>query len=151
MKRLINIYLHASALVLCLIGLATLCYAAFYSAPYLSYPNPVFPVVGDARVFHPGDVVRLTVSRCNADSVIHSYTITHATRGPDGDYTILPQGSTMIDPGCSTGISYINVLPVSDLKSGTYRFVGNSQIEGIFRQFAVYWESEPFEVIGDLK
>jgi hypothetical protein len=150
-KKLVNLYLLASTMLLSVIGIATLCYAAFYSAPYLTYPNPVFPLVGDVRVFHPGEVVKLTVARCNADSVIHSYSITHAIRGPNGDYTILPVGATMIDPGCSTGISYINVLPTSDLKSGTYRFVGNSQIEGIFRQFAVYWESEPFEVIGDLK
>lgn len=154
MKRIsewVNAYVIGSTLVLCLFALAALCYAAFYSEPYMSYPQPLFPIVGEQRTFHPGEIVKLQVARCNADSVTHSYSITHAIRGPDRDYTILPPSAAMIDPGCTTGVSYINVLPASDLKSGTYRLVGNTQIEGIFRQFAVYWESEPFEVIGDIQ
>lgn len=151
MTRLINLYVIASSCLLCLVALGTLCYAAFFGEPYLSYPNSQFPIVGDSHVFHPGDVVMLKVKRCNADSVIHSYRITHALRGSNGDYTILPQTATMIDPGCSSGISYINELPKTDLKSGSYRFVGNSLIEGTFRQYDVFWESEPFDVIGDSK
>ena len=144
-----NIYVIICTLMLCVSALSVLCYSAFFGAPYLSYPQYVFPLVGDKKVFHVGELVKLMVTRCNADPVIHSYTITHAIRRDDGDYTILPATSAMIDPGCTSGISYINVLPASDVKSGKYRLVGNAQIEGTFRQFAVYWESEPFEVIGD--
>jgi len=146
-----NIYIIICTLMLCVGALSALCYTAFFKPPYLSYPNNVFPLVGDKKVFHPGEIVTLMVARCNAEPEIHSYTITHAIRRQDGDYTILPATAAMIDPGCTSGVSYINVLPKSDLKSGRYRIIGNAQIEGTFRQFAVYWESEPFEVIGDIK
>ena len=144
-----NIYVIICTLMLCVVALSALCYTAFYKPPYLSYANNVFPLVGDKKIFHAGEVVKLMVARCNADPIIHSYTITHAIRREDGDYTILPATSAMIDPGCTSGISYINVLPSSDVRPGKYRLVGNAQIEGTFRQFAVYWESESFEVIGD--
>ena len=145
-----NIYVLACTLLLCLTALAALTYTAFFSDPYLSYPVKAFPLVGDVKAFHPGDVVPLQVLRCNSDNVTHSYTISHALRGPDTEYNLLPVSAAMIDPGCTHGPSYINVLPAEHLKSGVYKFVGNTQIEGTFRQFSVYWESASFTVIGDM-
>ena len=132
------------AAVLVLLGL--LFHAYHVEKPWLSYPNPVFPVL--QKVVEPGQPVPLHVIRCNSDSTAHVYAIgrrlfndTHPEEKP----VILPGGYVPIDPGCTDETSHANVIP-ADQKDSLYHLEGLADIPGSLRSFNVPWKSEQFEV-----
>ena len=49
-------------------------------------------------------------------------------------------------PGCFDVISLAHTVP-KETPAGTYRIIGQTQIEGTLRTFRVDWDSQPFEVV----
>ena len=125
---------------------ATLVYLRYFEPPFLSYKGMPFQVEGPAR---PGESVKLIVTRCNSDSKPRDYELSHWLHNIDtGDEPVpLPAGKVpTIKPGCWTGRSAMNVIPVGT-PPGRYRVGGAGMAEGTLRTIPVEWYSETFEVL----
>ena len=125
---------------------ATLTYLWFFEPPFLSYQGLPFQVVGPAR---PGESVKLIVTRCNSSDKPRDYELSHWLENIDTNETAvpLPAGKVApIKPGCQTGRSAMNVIPVGT-PPGRYRIGGAGQAEGTLRTVPVEWYSETFEVL----
>lgn len=127
--------------------LGALGYFGLAEQPYLSYGNLPFPVL--TPIVKPGQAVQLTVSRCNDDSRQRVYGIarTLVPLAPGLKAYVLPSGSASVDPGCTTAISSVNVIPLG-VPPGRYWIQGSAEVNGSIRTFVVAWRSMPFEVIA---
>ena len=125
---------------------ATICvgsYYAFFEPPYLTYENLPFPVL--TPVVHDGEPVLLMVGRCNNDDKTRIYGISHRLVGEH--LTILLSAvPTSIEPGCTTAISAVNVIP-KGVPPGTYHIEGYAEVQGTLRTSSVSWRSATFQVV----
>lgn len=122
-------------------------FGASMEQPYLRYLNSPFPAAGPARA---GEAVQLVVERCNDSGRNRGYMVAHQLQNLDtGMVTILPDAMIMIEPGCATAISRLNLIP-SGTAPGRYRVTGRATVHGFFAQHEVSWASQPFQVLeGD--
>jgi len=132
-------------------GLAALCvitggWALYIERPDLTYENLPFPA--ELRQVRAGQVMPLTVRRCNHSTGIKAYVITHALVNVEtGAKIIMPDALTTMQPGCETVTSTINLVPTAT-PPGRYYVSGAGIIEGRIRTWVVPWTSEAFEVAG---
>jgi hypothetical protein len=141
---------HWLAVLLAVLGalvIAGQLFGASIETPYLRYTNSPFPAAGPVRA---GEAVQLVVERCNDSGRHRGYMVSHQLRNLDtGMVTILPDALVMIEPGCTTAISRLNVIP-SGTEPGRYRVTGRATVHGFFSQHDVTWESQAFTVLeGD--
>lgn len=119
-------------------------WAALLETAPLTYDNIPFPVESPV---HSGDVLRVTVERCNRSSGALSYTLSRTLTNTESKETwALPMGGSDIPPGCQAVQSRLNILP-DDLPPGRYVLSAVSQVPGRFRTFAVSWRTQEFEVV----
>jgi hypothetical protein len=124
---------------------ATAFYAVVLDQPYLSYPTNPMPTVGDT--FKAGDVVPITIVRCNnsgqAKALVGSKALVNVTHPAAVEPVLILINA---EPGCTTPfVSTNNRLP-DDLAPGIYRYVGNVPVNGFLRTFEVQWQTQEFEV-----
>jgi hypothetical protein len=117
----------------------------FAEKSFLTYENiPFPPVVFSAR---PGDIVPLSVERCNHDKISHNYTTTHALKNTKTqEVVLLPEMMVNITPGCTSAISLINRIPPGT-PPGHYIVFGTAETRGTLRTHYVDWHSQEFEVL----
>lgn len=127
------------------LSVAALTYLMFFEPPFLSYPGLPFKVAAPAR---PGESVQLQVTRCNSDKSKRTYQLSHTLVSVDtGRYWVLPAGIVSIKPGCASGVSAANVVPIGT-PPGVYVVEGYAEVQGTIRTFDVHWYSEPFRVMS---
>lgn len=130
----------------CVLG-GLFAYFAYLQPPFLSYANLPFPVLN--AMVRPGEPVRLSVQRCNSDSVTRIYGVSHlmVPVKPAGERKpiVLPASQTSIEPGCHESVSAINVVPPST-PPGLYVIEGYGEAQATLRAVSVRWVSQPFEV-----
>lgn len=122
-------------------------WALYFEKPFLSYVNLPFPV--RLAQVKAGEVIPLTVRRCNSSDVIRFYDVTHEIRSlsdPSRPPRILTSERVSIAPGCTEGVSLINMVPKNS-PPGRYVVTGLGIVQGTARTFAVPWYSQPFEVV----
>ena len=136
----------AAAAIATTLGSAVVVWAIVFEDPWLEYPVIPFPVLLPA--VHAGEVIPLSVRRCNTGTTTRAYVFAHSLVSVDGAQTevVLPPVTASVSPGCSTAQSRVNIVP-RGTKPGIYRINGVTEINGIVRSFPLQWESEPFEVL----
>ena len=127
------------------VSMLALCYFTLLERAWLVYSDPVLRVLGDNVL--PGQPVVLLVRRCNRDSRVHTYLISHTLVSLDSQRLpqILEGKAATIAPGCSTVESRINVIPLGT-PPGRYLIEGASEVNGTLRNLSVGWVSDPFTV-----
>lgn len=131
------------ALLSCLVS--TIFYYQFFEEPYLSYKNVPLPTRMDQ--VYPGEVIPMTVERCNTSGEMKVYKTTHTLHEVEKNlYYVLRDETVAVPDGCTTAISNINVVP-KDIPAGRYIVFGTSEIHGKLRTHFVDWYSTAFFVI----
>ena len=121
-------------------------YGYFIEKPYLRYQNLPFPPL--RQQIHAGDVVTLSVERCNDSDQKQTYITSHAIHNEGTKVLVLlPPVSVDIEAGCHRANSQVNHSP-ADTKPGIYTFQGTATVPGLLRMFNVHWYSESFEVVN---
>lgn len=126
---------------------AFLGYFFFLEPPYLTYENLPFPP--HLKQVRQGEVMPLTVRRCNRSDEMKAYIVAHELQSlsvPPGKVVVMPSQLTTALPGCETVTSLINLVPAAT-PPGVYRVVGAALIEGHMSSHVVPWYSESFEVL----
>ena len=137
---------HVTAL-LTLIVFGCLFWAFVFERPFLYYVNQPFPAASAVRA---GEAVELFVERCSRSRHRRSYMTSHTmVNAKTGTAELLPDVWIDIEPGCSTSISRINVIP-KNTQPGIYTVSGVALAEGIVLTHKVPWVSQPFEVLPAL-
>jgi hypothetical protein len=134
------------ALVLVLACGATYGYS-LVEPPYLYYQNLPFPAL--QRV-HAGEIVTLSVERCNRSDETQTYVTTHNIRSAATRTSfILPTVPISIEPGCWRDTSPANRVPLGT-PPGSYDVWGVAIIKGMFgAERQIKWYSESFQVLGE--
>lgn len=145
MKRAIYL-LSRLAFALGAMCAAILFWGFFIEVPYLSYTNLPFPPT--VKRVLPGEIVPLTVRRCNSKAIKQTYAVSREMRPADVSRPVLllTMQAAPIDPGCTEGISRLHIVPL-DAAPGVYSIHGLGFAQGTLRTFAVPWFSGPFEVV----
>ena len=121
-------------------------YTFFFELPWLSYPKPIFEIVG-RNYYYPNEVVPLQVLVCSSANENKSYLVTHSLKSLDDNrFYILAEAYVSAEPGCKPSISYINRLP-GDLPTGKYIIFGASRIKGLFKTHDIKWQTNEFTVL----
>lgn len=121
--------------------------ALWFQPPYLTYENLPFPP--HLKAVRAGEVMPLTVRRCNSSGTLQAYLVTHeldSLSNPAMAAIVMPALPTAIKPGCETVTSLINLVPAAT-PPGRYRIVGTGITQGALRSHVVPWHSEPFDVV----
>lgn len=123
-------------------------WSIYFEEPYLYYRNLPFQVLSKA---YPGEVVKLSVERCNRTKMTLTYSMTHSFRNEVTKQNIYVKGidKVSIPPGCHRDIDDINRIP-KDLPAGTYVINGVSTVKSFYGFKEVEWYSEPFLVLPNL-
>ncbi len=122
----------------------TLYFFLFFDKPFLSYKNLPFPPV--VQHVAPGEIVALTVHRCNSKDRPQTYTTTHTlVNVHTNQFWILPNVTVAIQPGCILGTSLVNRVP-EGAPPGLYKLFGMAEVPGVFRQHHVEWYTASFFV-----
>lgn len=125
---------------------STIFYFEFFEEPYLSYKN--IPLPTRMNQVYPGEVIPMTVQRCNTSGEMKVYKTTHTLHEVDKNlYYVLRDETVAVPAGCTTAISNINVVP-KDVPAGRYIVFGTSEIHGRVRPHFVDWYSTTFFVIA---
>lgn len=112
--------------------------------PWLTYLGSPWKVKNTPRA---GEAVLFDVTRCNSSGRGRSYELSHfLVRVSTGERTVLPPGLVPILPGCHTGPSAANVVPVGT-EPDHYFVEGYAEVDNGYRPVTVHWASQPFEVI----
>jgi len=122
--------------------------ALWFQPPHLTYENLPFPP--HLKAIKAGEVMPLTVRRCNNSDSLQAYLVTHkleSLSNPEMVAIVMPAMPTGIKPGCETVTSLINLVPAAT-PPGRYRIIGAGIIQGALRSYVVPWHSEPFDVVG---
>lgn len=138
--------LSSLALLMMLATCAILIYLLFIERPPIRYTNLPFPVTNKA--VRAGDVIPLTISRCNDSNTrttIFSSRLLENTSNDQG-VIVLEIIGLWVPPGCVTETVSTNRIPKS-VQPGTYRISGIATVPGLIRNFFVPWHSEPFTVL----
>jgi hypothetical protein len=142
---------HSLAILLAGLGALVITgqlFGSTFETAWLRYVNSPFPAAGPVRA---GEAVQLVVERCNDGTRTRGYMVSHQLQNLDtGMVTILPDALVMIEPGCSTAISRMNVIP-SGTEPGRYRVTGRATVHGFFAQHDVPWASQAFTVLEGAK
>ena len=134
------------AFVIALFVLALPSVVAVFQVTPLEYHNVPFPVV--EPVVKAGDVLTLTVSRCNRTNEVLPYTVARILIDlKTGAKTQLTDASSFIPPGCETVDSKLSAIPETTI-SGEYRIDGVSTARVGSRVWNVEWSTQPFKVMG---
>lgn len=140
--------LGATAAILLNVILCIFAYAYFIADPPLLYTNLPFEAL--KTTVHAGEVVPLTVGRCNTTNKVITYRLTHSiVNVKTRDRYVLPgveYSDILVMPGCDTLVSMINQLPDS-LPAGEYQIYGTARVEGQIRDYLLVWYSTPFQVV----
>ena len=131
-----------AAAVLMAVFVSMLMYLVFFEPPWLSYTNEPFPVLNSP--VKGGDPVQMVVERCSEAKVTRIYAVSRTLVGSHTSI-ILPASLAAIDPGCTSVVSAVNVVPIGT-PPGTYTLRGYGEIQGIVRTSSIRWVSQPFEV-----
>jgi len=125
---------------------AILFYFWFFEKPFLEFKNIPFPPKL-AQVL-PGEIVPLSIERCNNDKQPRNYLSTHSLLNVEtGQPILLPDVKVMIEPGCTTATSLLNRVP-PEAPPGKYLVFGTAEVHGTIRDFYIDWRSEEFLVIA---
>lgn len=117
--------------------------------PPLAYANLPFPVLNSPVT--AGTEVFLDVRRCTFWRSRLTYTVTHELHNEtNGAHYLLPSTPITLDPGCSSSISTVNVVPTG-VPPGIYTFSGTGRVSGWLRTFDIPWVTQPFEVVAPTK
>lgn len=132
-------------------------YLAFFEPPILTYSNIPFPILNADNTepnagaplvkVKAGDAVHLKVTRCSSSRKERLYPVSHALVLRETDEKILlPATQAVIEPGCHTSVSAINVVPEGTLP-GIYFVTGTAEVNGTIATHTIGWNSADFEVI----
>ncbi len=121
-------------------------YVNYIDVPDLTYENLPFPVANKTVV--AGQIVPITISRCNHSDTAIVYTITRGIQNLDTQAAQgLAPNSRILEPGCSESTSYANRTP-DGLPEGNYRLFGATILPGRYtKDHSIVWYSAPFKVI----
>lgn len=137
-------YLASGLVTSMFVTVAVLFYFWFLEEPWLSYKNIPFPP-GISSVM-AGDVIPLSVVRCNSSNKTHNYESSHALMNVvTHEPVILDDVKVLAPPGCTNAISLINRVP-KDAPPGRYVAFGTAEVHGTLRDFHIEWRSEEFNV-----
>lgn len=145
-----NLVLFRTLAALCALMIAgasgVVVWLSIFDKSWLTYPNMPLPVL--RTTVHAGEVVPLSVRRCNSGDTTRTYIISHSLVAIDGSQpeVVLPPITASAKRGCSTVESRINIVPLST-PPGVYRIDGTTEINGWVRNFSLLWYSEPFKVV----
>jgi len=136
--------LAGTAAVLSVTALALLVYGCWIEKPHIRYEGVPFAV--GPGPFRPGQVIPMQVTRCNDTKTDGVYTVAHALKNvTTGAVYVMEPRVTVIQPGCKTVTSLINVVPPGT-PPGRYFLTGSALASGSLRSWIVPWHSQPFEV-----
>ena len=121
-------------------------YSMFFEEPYLRYAPLPFPV---NEKIYPGTAAAAIATRCNSQKTTLLYKTTRKllSEGTERPETVFPSVDVTAEPGCTTVVSRLNVVP-PDTPPGFYRFVGIASVPGLVVEHKVSWNTEIFEVIS---
>lgn len=137
-------WLAVLAIVLSLAASAPVIAHAVEPQP-LVYRNLPFPVL-NAPVISGGPIVML-VSRCGGATVERPYVVSRELLRVDGRIKLpLPPTRSMGRAGCEEYRAQTASLP-DDVEPGIYIYRGVVTVPGWFRDHAIAWETEPFEIV----
>ena len=142
---LVRIAVAASALMIATAS-AVVVWLSMFDHAWLTYPILPLPVL--MKSVRAGEVIPLSVRRCNSGEATRTYIISHSLVAVDGsrpEAVLLPLTASA-KTGCSTAESRVNIVPPGTLP-GIYRIEGVTEINGAVRNFSLPWSSEPFEVV----
>ena len=144
----VRIFVFLLAMFVAMFGwaAANYTYYRFFEPPWLSYTQLPLKVMTPS--VKPGERVLLTVVRCNSDMRTRTYTLSHLLVPTDKRMrvVVLDATSAQISPGCTEGISPVNLVPVGT-PAGEYHVEGISEVAGTITTFLVGWRSESFKVV----
>lgn len=120
--------------------------AQFVEPPPLEYRNLPFPVLNSP--VRPGDPLVMLISRCATRSAAEPYIVSRELVRVD-DRLRLPLSPTrsMARVGCEEYRAQTAALP-DDIDPGIYVYRGIATVPGWFRNRAIPWETEPFEILA---
>jgi hypothetical protein len=123
-------------------------YEILIAPPVMEYRDLPFTV--ETEVVHPGESISLIVNRCVSDPIAPdpvNYTFTRNLVRVDGPVikTVLPDGGSDADHGCTVSRSLINLIP-ENTPSGRYYVEGTSTVPGRFKVTIARWRSQEFSV-----
>lgn len=131
-----------AAAVLMAVFVTMLMYLVYFEAPWLAYMNTPFPVLNSP--VRSGTAVQMTVGRCSSANVTRVYALSRAlVCGKDS--IILPASLVSIEPGCTSVVSAVNIVPLGAPPGRCYLH-GFGEIQGVVRTNSVEWQSQPFDV-----
>ena len=145
-----NAILFRAAVAMCAVMIAftsaVVIWLSVFDKSWLTYPIMPLPVL--MKSVHAGEVIPLSVRRCNSGEATRTYIISHSLVAIDGAQpeVVLPPVPVSAKPGCSTAESRINIIPPGT-PPGVYRIDGITEINGWVRNFSLSWASEPFKVV----
>lgn len=137
-------WLAVLAIVLALAAAGSTLAHAFEPQPVV-YRNLPFPVL-NAPV-RAGDPLVMLISRCTTVSNERPYLVSRELlRVTDRVRLPLPPTRSMARNGCEVYQAQTAALP-EDIEPGVYVYRGVATVPGWFRDHAVPWETEPFEIV----
>lgn len=140
-------WLTVAAVAMVNIIFALLAYEFFWADPPMTYNNLPFPV--QVGVVRPGEIVPLTVSRCNNTEEPLVYSMSHSLVNLETRERFILSGLSAQDifltPGCRVATSFAHRTP-PDLTDGMYEIYGTARITGRTRDHLLIWHSVPFKV-----
>ena len=127
-----------SALFVCILG-----YLVLFEPPWLTYTNSPFPVLNSP--VRPGTAVQMMVGRCSSANVTRVYALSRALVCGKASL-LLPAGLVSIEPGCTSVVSAVNIVPLGAPPGRCYLH-GFGEIQGVVHTNSVEWKSQPFDVV----
>lgn len=133
--------------ILLVVGVAIALWSVYLSVQPspLEYRNVPFPV--DEPEVRAGEVITLTVDRCNHSGGLLIYEISRVlVNAETGARTQLGDSSSFMDPGCERITSKINAVPL-ETPAGRYWLDAVSIPHVGSRTWTVRWSTSVFKVV----
>lgn len=122
-------------------------FVIWFEKPFLEYTNLPFAV--ERTELHPGEVIPLSIGRCNRTLTPKVVTSTRWLENLGVDQGVLPMDVVVssVEPGCHVA-TFLNHRVPDATKPGKYRIRGIASVPGLIKNFSVQWYSAPFTVIS---
>lgn len=147
-KKLYKIVIALSAIVM--VGILIYDVLLISEKSPIQYTNQPFPTSED-KVYIPGDILRLIVTRCVSRPIEYSITQSFVNDDPNAlvkVYYLESQNIVIDQPGCQTVLGIPKIIPKS-LPSGYYHVEHGVSTRGRFRDFIFTIKSRQFRVEND--